>query len=286
MQSKWGNDEFSEDGVAASALTETGGTTERGLRFNKFRDLPLLLEIRNATFLSHRQLYDLMAKAGTEYREQALYWRMNRFIKGKYVGCFGSMPPYEGRIYFMTRLGLGVLESFGEGLLGFGSGSKNMPNRNQAPHFLELNEIRKAFSRTGMVTRWQSERQLTSRNYVIGSPLAKDYDAVADISYNGTNVRVAIEYERTDKAYARYQVIQRSLRSESQVDLLLYLTSQFEQVLRISAEFTDALLPMAFVPARSFCTHLFSAVSRFAFREIRRTIPVSDAIEVAISVQI
>jgi hypothetical protein len=107
------------------------------------------------------------------------------------------IAPYKGAVYAITRFGLGVLESYVEGLVSVSSGSRNLPSILQAPHFLELNEIYLALKRTKRLKRWKSERELISLNYVIGMPLAKDYDAIAEVEINGDSLRLAIEYERT-----------------------------------------------------------------------------------------
>ena len=107
------------------------------------------------------------------------------------------IAPHKGAVYAITRFGLGVLESYVEGLVSVSSGSRNLPSILQAPHFLELNEIYLALKRTKRLKRWKSERELISLNYVIGMPLAKDYDAIAEVEINGDSLRLAIEYERT-----------------------------------------------------------------------------------------
>ena len=82
---------------------------------------------------------------------------------------------------------------FGERKFGFAQPAEHP----SGAHFLELNEIYLALKRTKRLKRWKSERELISLNYVIGMPLAKDYDAIAEVEINGDSLRLAIEYERT-----------------------------------------------------------------------------------------
>ncbi len=52
---------------------------------------------------------------------------------------------------------------------------------------------------------------------------------------NGDSLRVAIEYERTLKSAERYKQIQRSIRDEGQVDMVLYVTPSFDLVFQPGA---------------------------------------------------
>ena len=59
-----------------------------------------------------------------------------------------------------------------------------------------------------MLVKWIGDLELKSMNLAIDLPLAKDYDAVADVAVDGkTRVTVAVEYERTVKAAKRYEEI-------------------------------------------------------------------------------
>jgi hypothetical protein len=121
----------------------------------------------------------LLTEAGSEHNRRCFNWRVRRLVHGAYIREVPTIAPYRGQVYSITRFGLAVLESYGEGLVSVTSGSRNMPSILQAPHFLELNEIQLAFRKTGKLKSWRSDRELISLNYVIGQPLAKDYDAIA-----------------------------------------------------------------------------------------------------------
>ena len=205
---------------------------DNSFKFNRERDLPLLLHIRNATFVSNEQLCRISLDEQLERNRRCFSWRLQRLISGGLVRVLPEVRPYGGAVYAITRLGLATLESYGEGLISISSDSRTLPNSLQAPHFLELNEIRRAFQETSYLTKWRSECELTSLNYVIGSPLAKDYDAIAELSLDGESFRIAIEYERSLKNAARYKEIQQSIQDEGEVDLVLYLTSTMDSGLQ------------------------------------------------------
>ncbi len=251
-------------------------------RMNEQRDLPLLLLIRNATFISHAQLLQRQTEAGLETNPRAFYGRVKRFVTSGLIRIVGTIPPYAGRVYTITRLGLGVLESYGEGLMSVSSGSRNLPGIVQAPHFLELNEIRESFRKTGKLVKWRWERELSSLNLVIGTPMAKDYDAVAELNLGGEPYRIAIEFERTMKASARYQEIQKVIRDEGNVDMILYFTATVDQIFSLSAEFGRPGIPMCFASSRKFQALKFDVLALFCYEKMRETLPLVEVFELAL----
>jgi len=224
------------------------------LQFNPGRDLPMILAVRNATFISHGQLFSHLVAQGTESNRQGFCWRLKRLAD---VGLIQKLPqimPYSGATYSITREGLACLESCGEGLVSITSDSRSLPNARQAAHNLELGEIRGALRRSRILRRWISDIELRSMNLAIVQPLAKDYDAVADLSIEHCmEVSAGIEYERTLKAAQRYREIVKVVKEERQLDLLLYLTSSIDLVYQLRAEFEELDFPIVFAPSGPFC---------------------------------
>jgi hypothetical protein len=235
--------------------TESPRDTRRGnLQFNDKRDLPMLLAVRNAMFISHGQLYSQLLSQGSEFNRQGFCWRLKRLVS---VGVIHKMPqifPFSGPTYTITRTGLGCLESCGEGLVSLTSESNSLPSPRQAPHYLELGEIRSALRNAGVLKSWISDLELRSLNLSIDKPLAKDYDATADLIVDdGRKVCVAIEYERSMKAAARYKEIVAAIQEEDQIEFLLYLTASMDMVYQLKAEFDELDFPIGIAPSGSFC---------------------------------
>ncbi len=255
-----------------------------GVQLSTERDLPLLLQVRNSTFVSHDQLFRWMVEAGLEHNRRSFNWRIRRLIKGAHVRETPAIQPYKGAVYSITRFGLGVLESCGEGLVSITSGSRNLPSVLQGAHFLELNEIYHALRSTGKLKSWKSDRELISLNYVLGSPLAKDYDAIAEVESEGASLRMAVEYEKTLKSAARYKEIQEAIRDEGQVDLVLYLTSTLDLVFTLSRAFDHPALPMCFVSSGKVRANLMDTSVLFAYGSMRETFSLRDAIGTVMSI--
>lgn len=223
------------------------------IRYSQERDLPMLLAIRNATFISHGQLFDQLVAAGSEVSRRAFNWRIKRLVQ---AGVATKMPPqlpYCGPVYTISRSGLACLEACGQGLVSLTSESKSLANLSQTQHYLELAEIQAAFRATKFLEQWTGDIEVRSINQSIDLPLAKDYDAIVQMEYNGDHFRIALEYERSLKTSARYQEIVAATEEEDQIHLLVYMTSSLDLLYQLKAEFEEQKFPIALVPARSFC---------------------------------
>lgn len=223
------------------------------IHYNEKRDLPMLLAVRNATFISHGQLHEQLVATGTEASRRAFNWRVQRLVRAGLVEKLPPTLPYSGAVYRITRSGLACLEASGEGLMSLTSESRSLANPAQTQHYLELGEIRAAFRRTKMLKTWSGDLEVRSLNQSIDAPLAKDYDAVAELELEGFRYRIAIEYERSLKSSARYEEILAAIKDEDQIDLLVYLTSSIDLLYQLKAEFEDQKFPIVLVPSRTFC---------------------------------
>lgn len=276
---QWQGAVVTDRDVPLAVTTERERTTA-AYKISEERDVPLLLQARNCTFISHDQLMEFALESGLERSRRSFNWRINRFLAGRLLSSIGRVLPYAGQVYTITRQGLSLLETFGEGLVSVSSGSETLANRLQAPHFLELIEIRRSFKQTGILQHWQTDRELSSLNYVLGSPLVKDYDALAEITWGQKALRLAVEYERTLKTAARYQEIAKGIRDEDQVSAILYLTPTPDLVFTLSAAFKKPELPMLFTASRRFHGTGLATSVMFSYGTMRQSMTVAEALEV------
>src|SRR5260370_9681669 len=184
------------------------------IRYSQERDLPMLLAIRNATFISHGQLFEQLVATGSEVSRRACNWRIQRLIRAGVVSKMPPQLPYCGPVYTISRSGLACLESCGQGLISLTSESKSLANPAQVQHYLELVEIQAAFRRTKMLKELTRDLELPSINQSIDLPLAKDYDAIVELEFEGFSYRIALEYERSLNASTRYQEIVAAIQEE------------------------------------------------------------------------
>jgi hypothetical protein len=236
-------------------VVETRAPSRAGtLQFSITRDLPMIVAVRNATFISHGQLYSQLTLQGSEANRQGFCWRLNRLVKAGMIQKMPQVFPFSGATYTITREGLGCLESCGEGLVSLTSESRSLPNVRQATHYLELGEIKRALRSTKILKKWISDIELRSMNLAIDRPLAKDYDAIADLAVGTqSQISVGIEYERTAKSSQRYREIVEVISQETQIRLLLYLTASMDLVYQLRGEFEGLKFPVAVAPSGAFC---------------------------------
>src|SRR6201998_3516206 len=161
------------------------------IHYNRERDLPLMLAIRNATFISHNQLWEHVQARGLETSRRSFNWRIARLTQAGIAEKLPPLLPYPGPVYTITRAGLACLEACGEGLVSLTSESKTMADPNQIQHYLELVEIHAALRRTNLLVEWTGDLEVRSINQSIDVPLAKDYDAIADLEFEGARYRIA-----------------------------------------------------------------------------------------------
>jgi hypothetical protein len=229
------------------------------IQYNPRRDLPLLLAIRNATFICRRQLWNHLSARGIESCRRSFNWRIRRLTDAGIVQKLLPLFPYPGPVYTITRAGLACLEACGEGLVSLTSESKTMADSNQIQHYLELAEIHAALRRTNLPVEWTGDLEVRSINMSIDVPLAKDYDAIADLDFEGDRYRIAIEYERSLKSSKRYQEIISAIASERQIHMVLYLTSSVDLLYQLKSEFDGQTFPIALALSHGFCQNPLAA---------------------------
>lgn len=249
------------------------------MTFSYERDVPILRFVRDATFISNEQLFASIMALSLEPNRRCFSWRVQRLVEGDLLRSFDPIWPYKGRVYGISRTGLSVLENCGEGLSSLTSESRSLPHESQVLHFLELNDIRGAFEKSGCLRRWRPESELTSMNQVADTPLAKDYDAIAEVLFGGNVFRVAIEHERSIKSSGRYRDINLALKNETRVDLVLYLTSAIDMVVRLAEEFSSPAIPICFASSWKFKQHRFSTNVLLRYGAMQEARPLTWTLE-------
>jgi hypothetical protein len=240
------------DGIVEQVNSESGRRSAV-IEYNIERDLPLMAAVRNATFIAQDQLWEEMEAAQVERSRRSFNWRIQRLTEAGLVNKLAPRVPYRGAVYAISRPGLECLEACGQGLVSLSSDSRSLVNPSQMQHYLELAEVRRALRKSRVLREWTGDVELRSINFSIDCPLAKDYDAIADLIIEDKRHRVAIEYERTLKSAERYRNLSAALENEDQVEILLYLTSSLDLLYQLIGHFSDERITIAVAPSRAFC---------------------------------
>lgn len=222
-------------------------------------DIPLLRQVRNSRFVSHQQLFKLLQHDAVVSSRGTFNWRIQRLLKAHRIERLDAVYWEGSPVYSVTQSGLLELESQGEFAVSLHSGTRQMPDRSQVFHALELNAIRLSLARTALLVSWQSEVEISSSNMVSGAPYQKDYDAIVKV-WVGNEIReFALEYERSLKSAKQYERVRAALEAERRVGCVLYLAVDSNLMLAILYQLTPTAKRLGFLTARSFREHLLAA---------------------------
>src|ERR1035441_6322496 len=223
------------------------------ITFEADGDGRLLSLIRNSTFISQKQLLGLGIGLGIKSTKDAIRKRIRRYLENGLIRLVPAMPLYVSSVYQITREGLSALESLGAGISSISSDTENLPSALQAPHFLDLNGVRLAFSADKILSRgeWLTDPEIKARNTTpCVIPYAKDYDAILKLTDNsGQEFLVGLEYERTYKDAHRYDEIAERIETERQLCCVLYIAGSIDLVARLVDSICCPRFPLCFTTA-------------------------------------
>jgi hypothetical protein len=225
---------------------------KNGLAVQVGRDVPLLRQVRNAKFISHDQLFDLMRFGGWERSRDSFNWRLRRLVKAGYLGVCEEFFGADSAVYRITREGIHLLEHHGEFSTVLQSNTQHLPHPSQIFHALQLNSVQVALANQNLLATWQSEIEVASFNTISRAPYQKDYDAIVEVWVGGNTARFALEYERTLKSARHYERIRDALDRERQITCILYLSSGIEVLVHLLHEFQSVATNVAFANAKEF----------------------------------
>jgi hypothetical protein len=239
------------------------------------RDIPLLLQVRNSRFVSHKQLFEFMQYRGLDNCRSSFNWRTRRLLNAGHLSLCENRAGVGSPIYRITKEGLAVLEHCGHFTTVLHSRTEHLPHSSQIFHALELNNIQLALGRKNLLAGWHSDVEVASFNTISRSPYQKDYDAVVDVWLGERRACFALEYERTLKSSRQYDRVRSALESEQQVGCILYLTAGIEILVHLLHEFHPVNTNLAFANARDFAELLLDTtvitqrnLSGVRFREV------------------
>ena len=228
------------------------------------QDYPLLRQVLRSTFVTHRQLYDLLKLDYYAHSRKAFNNRVLRLLKNKYL--VRDEMPYttQGYVYSISDKGASELIGLGE----YYTSPTCRPKDGQIPkavfHAIELNEIHLALKRSQQLVRWMADTEIRSRNELTGCGYRKDYDAVVTVRTDGGERKFALEYERTPKARQQYAKICDEIAAETIIDRFLYLVPNCDLLSFLVECFATLRRPIYFGLTRDFLEKLFDMPLRGA----------------------
>lgn len=206
----------------------------------KLQDRELLHLVADAQYVTHSQLFQLTRLKTLESKREIFNWRTRRLTKNGLLRK--HVTPYLDAdvLYSVTPGAIAALERMGITYLGGYVEPGNDPQETLISHALEINEIRLALERSGILVSWTSEAFIRVLNLCPTLRYAKTYDAVVRVNLSRTVwSEFAIEYERSLKTEERYDAVVKRLADEKRLGTILYLASSYEVAAALRRYFQD-----------------------------------------------
>jgi len=223
------------------------------------KDKYILSFVTESRYVTHSQLLDFARTAFIESDRRVFNWRIRRLVHSRLVHK-QVMPCLNGEaLYSITNRGIQALERLGVYYMGANLERDKDASEFQLPHALELNEIRMALMRTGLLSSWLPEPTIRVLNVSPATAYAKVYDGIATVCLDEEVVEFAVEYERTLKSQAKYGKIREAIESENRLSVFLYLAPTFELLRSLMNDFWDTKRLVFFGLADEFKKNVFLA---------------------------
>lgn len=258
----------------STGIVEVANTGKR-LSFTR-RDLTVLAAIRDHGYIRADQLAAVVRQRGVvctrvkkvyEYTSKLSRMGFTAINRRGLIGNIGVMT--------VTDAGHKMLRECGYGL---NTHAKVESDPAGVEHFLSLTDMMLRFSREyPPVNYWLTDFVIRSENNLRGTGdesggrfgvrlesargdaggLAKEYDAVGEITINGKPLTIAIEYERTLKSSSQYELMARSYAADPYVQLVICVLDSENWVAPVVRSFRVPGHKLCFVNYAQFSTSSF-----------------------------
>ena len=228
------------------------------------QDYPLLRQVLRSTFITHRQLYDLLKLDSHTRSRNSFNNRVLRLVRNQYLVRDETPYGIDGYVYSISEKAASALIASGEYYTGAASRPKDGRLPKAVYHAIELNEIHLALKRSQQLVRWMPETEIRSRNELTEWGYRKDYDALVTVRMDTGERNFALEYERTPKARRQYEQICADIAAERAVDRFLYLAANYDLLFFLVSCFATLRRPIYFGLAGDFLDKLFDMPLRSA----------------------
>ena len=144
-------------------------------------DYPLLRQVMRCTFITHRQLYDLLELDFCTQSRSAFNNRVLRLVRNQYL--IRDETPYrsDGYVYSISEKGASELIAGASTTWDRHPGPRMDSSLKAIYHAIELNEIHLALKRSQRLVHWMPETEIRSRNELTDYGYRKDCDALVTV---------------------------------------------------------------------------------------------------------
>jgi hypothetical protein len=205
------------------------------IALNEARDYPVLRLVLQSRVITHEQLFQLLSLESYVSTRHTFNSRVLRLVRHGLLKVHHTS--FAGRVYSITATGLAPLIRTGECCTAAPNKQGALPVPTSACHAVEINDIRLAFRRSGLLVAWIPESMVRSRNHLTNIGYSKAYDAILTVRLNQRTCEIALEYERTAKNIQRYALIRKRIEAEQELKHFLYVCSNFDLLMFVAHRF-------------------------------------------------
>jgi hypothetical protein len=190
------------------------------------QDIPMLLQVLHAQFITHDQLRQFARLRGYELNDGSFNWRVRRLVENGLLDRHSVRAVTPKLIYSITNVGKHMLADHFPVMDGHRH--KDAASHVNLIHSLELNRLHLSLAEQGVLVDWQSEMTIRAKNELTSGGYVKNYDAVVTVNLRSRQISFALEYERSPKKPRTYARIRSVLEQEDKdkVSRFLYIVPE------------------------------------------------------------
>ena len=202
------------------------GFAKGSISLSPTQDIPMLLQVLHAQFVTHDQLRQFGLLRGYELNGGSFNWRVRRLVENGLLERHSVRGVSPDPIYSITNVGKHMLADHFPVMDGHRH--KDAASHVNLIHSLELNRLHLCLNEQGVVVKWQSEMTIRAKNELTSDGYVKNYDAIVTVNLYSRQISFALEYERSPKKPRTYARIRSLLEQEDKdkVSRFLYIVPE------------------------------------------------------------
>jgi hypothetical protein len=202
------------------------GFAKGSISLSPSQDIPMLLQVLHAQFITHDQLRDFGLLRGYELNNGSFNWRVRRLVENGLLERHSVRGVSPRPIYSITNVGKHMLADHFPVMDSHRH--KDAASHVNLIHSLELNRLHLRLDEQNVLVQWESEMAIRAKNELTSGGYVKNYDAIVTVNLSSRQMSFALEYERSPKKPRTYARIRSLLEQEDRdkVSRFLYIVPE------------------------------------------------------------
>ncbi len=182
------------------------GFAKGSILLSPSQDIPMLLQVLHAQFITHDQLRDFGRLRGYELNNGSFNWRVRRLVENGLLERHSVRGVSTRPIYSITNVGKHMLADHFPVMDSHRH--KDASSHVNLIHSLELNRLQLRLDEQDVLVRWESEMTIRAKNELTSGGYVKNYDAIVTVNLYSRQISFALEYERSPKSPERMRAFE------------------------------------------------------------------------------